>query len=316
MDTTEPRPQAIFLMGPTAAGKSEAAIRLCDELPLEIVSVDSSLVYRGLNIGSAKPPPSVLQHYPHQLVDICEPHETYSAANFRRDALACIAKIHRRGNTPLLVGGTGLYFRTLERGIAELPEIPADLREQLRDECAQRGSVAMHRELDAVDPQSAARIHPNDPQRILRALEVFRASGISLSAHFAMQSTAQCGFSITKIVYAPAEKARLHDPISRRFEQMLAAGFVNEVIKLRQDSRLSVQTPSLRAVGYRAVWQFLDGRISRQQMVHDGIVATRRLAKRQYTWFRGEANCRWVDPFHHGSFAELHKHIKREVFSA
>ncbi len=307
--------RVVFLMGPTAAGKTEAAIRLCEELPFEIVSVDSSLVYRRLNIGSAKPSPSLLKTYPHHLIDICDPHETYSAANFRRDALTAIATIQRRGRIPLLVGGTGLYFRTLEQGIAELPEIPEALREQLRSEYNEHGSIAMHKQLQAVDAPSAARIHPNDPQRILRALEVYRASGCTLTAHFAQQGDTKCAFDITKIVYAPTEKALLHEPIRERFEHMLGAGFINEVIGLRRDSRLSVDTPALRAVGYRAAWQFLDGQISRQQMVHDGIVATRRLAKRQYTWFRGEANCTWVDPLSLGSFAHLHKLIKREVFS-
>ncbi|MGR8948051.1 MAG: tRNA (adenosine(37)-N6)-dimethylallyltransferase MiaA [Gammaproteobacteria bacterium] len=302
-------------MGPTAAGKTDVAIRLCDEYPFEIISVDSSLVYRRLNIGSAKPPPTVMSKYPHHLVDICEPHEPYSAADFRRDALAAIADILERGKIPLLVGGTGLYFRTLERGIAAIPEIPPALRERLRAECDQQGSIEMHKQLQSVDPPSALRIHPHDPQRILRALEIFHVSGRTMSEYLDQQSLQRCPYEVLKTVLAPAQKSLLHAPIRQRFEKMLAAGFINEVLSLKQDPRLTAQTPAIRAVGYRAVWRYLNGEISRTQMVHDGVVATRRLAKRQYTWFRSESHCTWVDPGAADSFDQLRMLINREVFS-
>ena len=301
-------------MGPTAAGKTALALRLYDELPIEIVSVDSALVYRRLNIGSAKPPPSLLAKYPHHLVDIREPHDAYSAADFRRDALQAIRGIHARGKVPLLVGGTGLYFRTLEHGIAELPPVPAAIRQQLREECEQYGSAVMHSRLHEIDPRSAARIHPNDPQRILRALEIYRASGRPMDEYFHSQKQSALPYELVKIVCAPAEKIALHEPITSRFEDMLARGFINEVRGLKQDSRLSLQTPALRAVGYRAVWQFLDGEKTHQQMVHDGIVATRRLAKRQYTWFRRENDSIWVDSYAGDAFETLLAVVNRGVF--
>ena len=305
----------VFLMGPTAAGKTALALRLCEAYPFEIISVDSSLVYRHLNVGSAKPAKSTLRKFPHHLVDIREPHETYSAAEFRHDALQAIDAIHANAKIPLLVGGTGLYFRTLECGIAELPAVPNKIRAQLRDQHQRDGSQAMHTALLAVDPESAGRIHPNDPQRILRALEIYHASGRPMGDYFKAQTREDFPFKLLKLVLAPADKSALHEPIAARFEHMLASGFVNEVMKLRANPQLSLSTPALRAVGYRAVWQFLEGQKSRAEMVHDGVVATRRLAKRQYTWFRRENDAKWVDSYASGAFAKLTACINREVFS-
>ena len=302
-------------MGPTAAGKTDFARRLAELFPIEVISVDSALVYRKLNIGSAKPTPALLARCPHHLIDIREPHEGYSAADFRHDALVAIDAIRRRGNIAMLVGGTGLYFRTLEQGIAELPRVPREIRESLRDEWDKLGPQVMHAKLQAVDPLSANRIHPNDPQRLLRALEIYRCSNKSLSQYLAEQQVTPFPYRILKLICAPAEKESLHGPIAARFHQMLAAGFVNEVIKLRQDSRLSLKLPALRAVGYRAMWQYLDGDIDRHQMVHDGIVGTRRLAKRQYTWFRREAGGTWVDAYESGTFERLKSLINEAVFS-
>ncbi|MEM7466294.1 MAG: tRNA (adenosine(37)-N6)-dimethylallyltransferase MiaA [Pseudomonadota bacterium] len=308
-------PPVVFLMGPTAAGKSDLALRLCDALPAEIVSVDSAQVYRRLNIGSAKPNPHVLAAYPHHLVDIREPHESYSAADFREDALQTIAEIHNRGNVPLLVGGTGLYFRTLERGIADLPDVPDAVRQALREECAAEGSAAMHVSLQAVDAASAARIHPNDPQRVLRALEIFRVTGKPFSEYLLNGEHNAIPYPLVKIVFAPAEKATLHPAIASRFQTMLAEGLVNEVLQLYRDPRVQFDVPALRAVGYRAVWQFIDGHSTRRQMVHDGVVATRRLAKRQYTWFRGEADCKWIDSAASNAFVTVLNTVKKAVFS-
>ena len=258
----------------------------------------------------------MLRKYPHHLVDIREPDETFSAAEFREAALRTIDAIHAVGKIPLLVGGTGLYFRTLEQGIAELPEIPRELRAELREQCEYRGSKAMHAILEQIDPVSAARIHFNDPQRILRALEVFHVSGRNLTDFFHAHSAQAFAYRAIKLICAPPDKAALHEPISQRFESMLAHGFVNEVLKLKQNPRLTAATPALRAVGYRAVWQFLDGKKTRTQMVHDGVVATRRLAKRQYTWFRRENDATWIDSYAAGSFAQISTLINREVFSA
>lgn len=305
----------VFLMGPTAVGKTELAFKLCDEFPFEIISVDSALVYRRLDIGSAKPTPAMLRRHVHHLVNIREPHEAYSAAEFRLDALKQIDEIHRRRKIPLLVGGTGLYFRTLEQGIADLPDASADIRNGLHEDCELHGSQKMHLRLAEIDPQSALRIHENDPQRILRALEIHAITGKTMTQFLAEQQRTPMPFDSLKIVYAPSQREELHRRIATRFEQMLVEGFINEVAALKQDSRLSANNPALRAVGYRAVWQFLDGNIELSQMTNDAVVATRRLAKRQFTWFRSESSAQWVDSLDSSALEHIITLINDKTFA-
>ncbi|MFT4561446.1 MAG: tRNA dimethylallyltransferase [Gammaproteobacteria bacterium] len=282
-------------MGPTASGKTAAACWLVDKFACEIVSVDSALVYRGLDIGTAKPSPALLEKYPHRLIDICEPTASYSAGEFRNDAMLAIAEIHQRGNIPLLVGGTGLYFRVLENGIAELPGRDAAVRQSLEEERKATGLGAMHSRLAAIDPGSAERIHPNDPQRILRALEIYTLCGTTMSDLLQPPHGSEQTLSICKLVLAPSDRQWLHDRIAQRFRGMLAAGFINEVAALHCNSDLSPANPALRAVGYRAVWRYLSKECTFDEMVSSAIVATRQLAKRQFTWFRRETEVQWVD---------------------
>jgi tRNA dimethylallyltransferase len=291
--TVARRLPVVCLMGPTGAGKTACALALAARFPLEIVSVDSAQVYRGLDIGSAKPDPVMRRAVPHHLLDICDPAESYSAARFRDDALQCIADIHGRGRVPLLVGGTGLYFRALCQGLAPLPAADVTLRAELQAEHAAAGTGAMYVRLQAVDPTSAARIHPNDPQRILRALEVYRVAGRPMSALLARREGGLADYPLVKWVIAPAARASLHARLRARFLEMLARGLVNEVHALRARRDLDLDRPALRAVGYRAVWQYLEGELTHETMVEAAVVATRQLAKRQYTWFRAERDAQW-----------------------
>ncbi len=302
-------------MGPTAVGKTELALKLCHEFPFEIISVDSALVYRGLNIGSAKPTPDMLRRQKHHLIDIREPFEAYSAADFRLDALKCIDDIHASGKIPLLVGGTGLYFRTLENGIADMPAVSQEVRQQLQFDCEKFGSPEMHLRLGKVDPESAARIHANDPQRILRALEIHAITGKTMTQLLAEQQRTPLPFESLKLVYAPSDRVALHQRIAERFKRMLSEGFLNEVAALRRENGISADKPALRAVGYRAAWQFLDGEIDHSQMINDAIVATRRLAKRQFTWFRSEKNAEWVDSLDSGAIHHIFRTINNKTFS-
>ena len=302
-------PLAICLMGPTAAGKTEVAVDLAARFALDIVSVDSALVYRGMDIGTAKPPPAVLRAAPHRLIDILEPEEAYSAARFRDDALAAMAGIRAAGRTPLLVGGTGLYFRALERGLAELPAADPAVREALVAAARSRGWAALHRRLGAVDPAAAARIHPHDPQRIQRALEVYELTGRPLSDHLAASRTRAAPYRFLKLVLAPGDRETLHRRIDARFRAMLAAGLVDEVRALRARPGLHRECPSMRAVGYRQVWDFLAGCYDYETMTARGIVATRRLAKRQLTWLRGEGAAVWHDPGVAGSLDALRRGV-------
>jgi len=298
-------PPAIFLMGPTASGKTDLALELARILPCELVSVDSALVYRGMDIGTAKPSPEVLAEFPHRLIDVRDPAQSYSAAEFRGDALAAMADISARGRIPLLVGGTMLYFKTLLEGLADMPPADPALRAELEARGAEEGWPALHRELAAVDPESAARIHPNDPQRLVRALEVYRVSGLSMTAHrqrqaeqnppFGSSAGGHLPYTVAHLAIAPAQRQILHERIARRFGLMLEQGFVEEVEALRQRSDLHEGLPSMRAVGYRQVWDHLDGRLTREQMVERGIVATRQLAKRQFTWLRSWDGLQWLD---------------------
>ena len=283
----------IFLMGPTASGKTALATELYQHLPAELISVDSALIYRGMDIGTAKPTAAELAVAPHHLIDIRDPLQSYSAADFRTDALRLIAEIQHRGNIPILVGGTMLYFKALLEGISPLPAANAEIRAQLEREAAEKGWAALHAELCRIDPVSGQRIHPNDPQRINRALEVYRISGRSLT-----ELTAEKGepfaFPVHHFAIAPEDRTVLHQRIALRFEQMLAAGFEQEVLRLKQRGDLFTDLPSMRCVGYRQMWQYLDGELSYQHMTEQGIAATRQLAKRQLTWLRGWENLTWL----------------------
>lgn len=298
-------PPAIFLMGPTAAGKTDLAIELTKVLPCELISVDSALVYRGMDIGTAKPSKEQLAQYPHRLIDILDPAQSYSAADFRRDALEAMAQITARGNIPLLVGGTMLYFKALLEGLANMPSADAEVRARLEAEAKAHGWQALHDQLATVDPVSAARIHPNDPQRLIRALEVYRVSGMSMTAHHEQQiaqsadgsasGQGQLPYTVANLAIAPADRKVLHDRIALRFVQMLEQGFLDEVLALRSRTDLHAGLPSIRAVGYRQVWDHLDGKLTREEMQERGIIATRQLAKRQFTWLRSWENLHWLD---------------------
>ncbi|KPC35593.1 tRNA (adenosine(37)-N6)-dimethylallyltransferase MiaA [Pseudomonas cannabina] len=298
-------PPAIFLMGPTAAGKTDLAIELSKVLPCELISVDSALVYRGMDIGTAKPSRAQLAEFPHRLIDILDPAQSYSAADFRTDALAAMAEITARGNIPLLVGGTMLYFKALLDGLADMPAADAEVRAQLEADAQAFGWQSLHDQLALVDPVSAARIHPNDPQRLIRALEVYRVSGMSMTAHREQQTAQsteaaasgqqQLPYTVANLAIAPADRKVLHQRIALRFEQMLDQGFLDEVLALRSRGDLHSGLPSIRAVGYRQVWDHLDGKLTRDEMQERGIIATRQLAKRQFTWLRSWEDLHWLD---------------------
>ncbi|PAV49294.1 tRNA (adenosine(37)-N6)-dimethylallyltransferase MiaA [Pseudomonas sp. HAR-UPW-AIA-41] len=297
-------PPAIFLMGPTAAGKTDLALELARSLPCELISVDSALIYRGMDIGTAKPEKSVLAEFPHRLIDIRDPLEAYSAAEFRADALAAMAEITSRGKIPLLVGGTMLYYKALLEGLADMPSADESVRREIEAQAAAQGWAAVHAELARVDPQSAARIHPNDPQRLTRALEVWRVSGLSMSEHRLRQQQnagldtpggGQFPYTVAQLAIAPLERQVLHERIARRFQLMLEQGFIEEVETLRRRGDLHAALPSIRAVGYRQAWDYLDGRLTHDEMVERGIIATRQLAKRQFTWLRGWSDVHWLD---------------------
>ncbi|HHH39602.1 MAG TPA: tRNA (adenosine(37)-N6)-dimethylallyltransferase MiaA [Sedimenticola sp.] len=283
-------------MGPTAAGKTGLAIELVQRLPCEIVSVDSALVYRGMDIGTAKPDAAELARAPHRLIDICDPAESYSAARFRADALREMEAITRAGRVPLLVGGTMLYFRALEQGLSPLPAADAGIRAGIEAEAARAGWAAMHRLLARVDPQAAARIHPNDPQRIQRALEVYRITGQPLSRLQGRRGRAEhFPYRPVKLIRAPRDRAQLHQRIEARFRQMLERGFEAEVRQLLARDDLGPEMPSLRLVGYRQMVKYLRDEWDRETMIEKGIVATRQLAKRQFTWLRACKGGRWLD---------------------
>ncbi len=289
------RPPAIFLLGPTAAGKTALAVELVQWLPCDIISVDSAMVYQGLDIGTAKPDARTLARAPHRLIDIIDPRQAYSAAMFRNDALSEMRAISAQGRIPLLVGGTGLYFRALERGLSDLPAADAGVREVLQTQARELGNAGLHKLLAEVDPVAAARIHPNDPQRVQRALEVYRLSGRPLSELQGLDGAGELPWRVIKLGLAPADRAILHARIRQRFEAMIAQGLIDEVAGLRARGDLSTQLPSMRIVGYRQVWQYLDGLLERGEMLERGIIATRQLAKRQLTWFRGETGICWFE---------------------
>ncbi|MFZ5593822.1 MAG: tRNA (adenosine(37)-N6)-dimethylallyltransferase MiaA [Pseudomonadota bacterium] len=287
-------PPAIFLMGPTAAGKTDLAVALARCLPCEIISVDSALVYRDMDIGTAKPGPEVLAAAPHRLIDIRDPSESYSAAQFREDALREMEKISHAGRIPLLVGGTMLYFRALEQGLSDLPSASSTVRVRLEEEARTLGWAALHARLAEVDPAAAQRIHPNDPQRIQRALEVYELRGMPMSELYGQGTVPRFPYRPLKIVVSPADRAELHRRIEARFRAMLDAGFVEEVECLRSRGDLYPDLPSMRTVGYRQIWNYLDGGLSHHEMMEKGIAATRQFAKRQLTWLRAMPDVVWL----------------------
>jgi tRNA dimethylallyltransferase len=279
-------PPAIFLMGPTASGKTGVAVELAQTLPVEIISVDSALVYRDMDIGTAKPDAATLARAPHHLIDIIDPTGSYSSAAFRRDALALMADITARGKIPLLVGGTMLYFKALREGLSPLPVADAAVRAELDAVIAEHGIADLHRQLAAVDAETAARLSPNDTQRIQRAMEIYRLTGKPMSELLKHQEEAALPYRITSIALIPSDRSVLHRRIATRFKQMLEAGLIEELQDLRNKYALHPELPSMRCVGYRQGWQYMEGEITAAQFLETGIVATRQLAKRQLTWLR------------------------------
>ncbi|MDO9011594.1 MAG: tRNA (adenosine(37)-N6)-dimethylallyltransferase MiaA [Gallionella sp.] len=279
-------PPAIFLMGPTASGKTGVAVELVQTLPVEIISVDSALVYRDMNIGTAKPDAATLLRAPHHLIDIIDPTEAYSAAAFRRDALALMADITARGKIPLLVGGTMLYFKALKEGLSPLPVADAAVRAELDAIIAQHGIARLHAQLTLVDAETAARLSPNDTQRIQRAMEIYRLTGKPMSELLKFQEDVALPYQITSIALAPSDRSVLHQRIATRFKQMLELGLIEELQNVRKNYALHPELPSMRCVGYRQAWQYMEGEISKAQFQETGIIATRQLAKRQLTWLR------------------------------
>ena len=285
-----------LLTGPTGTGKSDWAIRLAEAAPVEIVSVDSALVYRGLDIGTAKPARELRARLPHHLIDICDPAESYSAGRFVTDAMAAITGAHARHRVPLLVGGTMLYLRALLKGLAPLPQASAELRREIDERAARAGWPALHAELTRLDPEAAARINPNDAQRIQRALEVCRATGRRLSELQRETVSPLAGMPLEAWALAPRYRPMLHQRLAKRFHAMMAAGFLDEVRELHRRGDLTARHSSMRAVGYRQLWAHLEGECGLAEAVEQGIAATRQLAKRQLTWMRAETAPRWLDP--------------------
>ncbi len=281
-------------MGPTASGKTALAINLRKTLPVELISVDSALIYQGMDIGTAKPTSEELAQAPHRLLDMLDPAQAYSAADFRRDALKEMAEITASGRIPLLVGGTMLYFKALLEGLSPLPSANADIRARIEQQAAEQGWDALHRELQEIDPVAARRIHPNDPQRLSRALEVFFISGKTLT-ELTQTSGDALPYQVYQFAIAPASRELLHQRIEQRFHQMLASGFEAEVRALFARGDLHTDMPSIRCVGYRQMWSYLAGEIPYDDMVYRGICATRQLAKRQMTWLRGWEGVHWLD---------------------
>ena len=283
-------------MGPTASGKTRLALALAERWPVEIISVDSALVYRGMDIGTAKPSPEERARVPHHLIDLIDPAQSYSASRFVADVTRLVDEIRARGRIPLLVGGTMMYFNALQKGLAMLPEADPALRAWLQQQW-RADAGALHRRLQAVDPEAAARIRPGDPQRLIRALEVYELTGQPLSRLQRETTRVRHDLRLVKVGLIPADRARLHAVIERRFDAMLAAGFEAEVRSLFQRSDLHPQLPSMRAVGYRQMWGYLAGEYDWATMRAKGIAATRQLAKRQLTWLRKEADLQVIDPY-------------------
>jgi tRNA dimethylallyltransferase len=289
------RPRAVFLMGPTASGKTALACVLAERFPLDLVSVDSALVYRGMDIGTAKPGAATLARHPHRLIDIREPHQAYSAGDFVIDALSAIAQIAQAGRVPLLAGGTGLYFRALQYGLSELPRADASVRAQLDAQLRELGLSALHARLAQKDPVAGARIHATDAQRVLRALEVIEVSGRPLTELQQGRGT-RLPYRVLKLALLPRDRAPLHARIAQRFDAMLAEGFLDEARRIHAGGAVDPDLPSMRAVGYRQAFEYLDGKVDAATFRDRAIFATRQLAKRQITWLRSELDAFAFDP--------------------
>lgn len=291
--TESNQPPVICLMGPTASGKTALAMALQEALPCDIVSVDSALIYRGMDIGTAKPTKSELAQYPHKLIDLRDASESYSAADFCRDALAEIAEIRGNNRIPLLVGGTMMYFKSLIEGISPLPTANAEIRQEIETEALAKGWQAMHDQLAEIDPVSAERIHPNDPQRLTRALEVYRLTSNTLTQLTQIKGAKLDG-DVLQLAITPKERSTLHERIALRYQQMIDMGFEQEVIKLKSRDDIHQDLPSIRCVGYRQMWQYLEGEFDHDEMIFRGVCATRQLAKRQLTWLRNWPDLHWL----------------------
>ncbi len=303
------RPSAIFIMGPTAAGKTDLAIRLVQNYPLEIISVDSAQVYRGMDIGTAKPSAAELSLAPHRLIDIRDPSDAYSSASFRRDALSAMKEIHAEGKIPLLVGGSMLYHRSLLYGLSELPAADAAVRSRLTALLYDKGKLYLHQQLEKIDPLAAQRIHPNDPQRVQRALEVYELTGKCLTELQNENKSQSLPWTSYKIIVAPASRSLLRERIALRFHQMIEFGFIEEVSRLYQRDDLDLSMPSMRAVGYRQVWEHLQGKMTKDEMIERGITASRQFAKRQMTWLKQEQNVLWIDTEQQEKFQQALKYL-------
>lgn len=297
-------------MGPTASGKTDVAVQLVEDLPCEIISVDSAMVYRGMNIGTAKPDAATQLKAPHRLIDICDPSQAYSAAQFAEDALLEMKEIVEKGKIPLLVGGTFLYYRALYEGLSPLPSADQELRDQIEEEAARVGWAQMHQKLQTVDPEAAARIHPNDPQRIQRALEIFELTGESMSTLLAQENSHEFPYTVSKLILAPEDRSVLHERIALRFNQMIENGLIEEVTGLYQRGDLHKDLPSIRAVGYRQVWSYLEGELSLDETIQKGIVATRQFAKRQFTWLRSDKEGIWFNSLEKNIYHKVLNHLK------
>jgi len=292
---TNSRLPVVFLMGPTASGKTDLAMKLYDSLPCEIVSVDSAMIYREMNIGTAKPDAETLARYPHRLIDLRDPSEAYSAADFRQDALQQIAEIHAAGKVPILTGGTMMYFNALLNGLAQLPQADQAIRQRLLEQAEAEGWEAIHARLAEVDPASAERLNPNDSQRLQRALEVYEITGRPMSELWAEQQAQKLDFPVISMAVMPEQRSELHERIAMRFDIMLQQGFEDEVRALWQRGDLNMQMPSVRCVGYRQMWEYFEGTWDYETMRFKGVVATRQLAKRQVTWLRSWKDLNWLD---------------------
>jgi tRNA dimethylallyltransferase len=308
---TNTKQKAILLMGPTAAGKTDLAIELARRYPVELISVDSALVYRGMDIGTGKPTRELLQEFPHHLIDLLDPTGNYSAGQFVRDVTRLITNIHERGRVPVLVGGTMLYFRALLRGIAEMPTANAEIRAALSVRAQQEGWASLHAELDRLDPVAAGRIGPNDAQRIQRALEVIALTGKSMSAIQAEAQPPLAHIQFVSIGLSPADREMLYARIEARFRNMMTQGFLAEVQRLYQRGDLHADLPSIRAVGYRQLWQHVAGQCSLEEAVAQGILATRHLARRQLIWMRAEPELHWIDSASTQALSECEQKIIR-----
>ncbi|MTI64924.1 tRNA (adenosine(37)-N6)-dimethylallyltransferase MiaA [Methylophaga sp.] len=305
-------PPAIFIMGPTAAGKTDLALELAKRYPVELISVDSALVYRGMDIGTAKPSPATLKQFPHHLIDILEPTESYSAGRFRDDALSLMGDITARGKVPLLVGGTMLYFNALQKGMSKLPTADPAVRAKLDAQAAEFGLAYLHQRLTEIDPVAAARIHVNDPQRLQRALEVYELTGKSLTALTEEQGDT-LPYHVTKIIIAPFDRAVLHERIERRYRTMVENGFLAEVQKLYERGDCHPGLPSIRAVGYRQAWAYLSGELDMESFIYKAIVATRQMAKRQITWLRAQDDGVWFDSGESLPVREVNQYLTAQV---